>query len=815
MGKRRTNAPHKDRYADSESNESESEYTQPELEPGQLATIKTRKKLIAKRRGPSDISSFGVFGSLTKADSTASDSTDSHPAPSVFSGFKGFSGFKAGPPDPVKSALANSSLFSSSTISSVNDVAKKSVFSSKPLDNISTTNKPLSNLFTSQATNGDHKISDTTISKDTATESPIEVEVTSNNINETELNFINELNVVYEKYYGKTKRVLKLPTEVLNQEMDSNDKQEDSKKKYGFLLAELNKHCSKWISKHVEENPLIVLTPIFVDYFNYMIIMEKNLYPNTFKGKNVNGTSTFSANQCKSTNGTNNTLSVTSASSTSVLSFNTSSNIVFNKKVDVNPKNVNGHKEDAQKLEFDQADKENEEADNDKKLSDSSKNFASLIKANQMNPISLANNNTTSTSFTVKPSSDMPKLSEKDSNSTTTTQTGMFKFGPPTTDSKIKSSFKTTDDSEIATEGSKIDSKSPTADKNAKETSSFKFGVTTTTTDSSAIKSATTSIFGKTESTSSPINTLFGKAASASTVFGSNTLGPKSSSFSKSTETKATMSAIFSKTETATPSMFPNLNKSSQMVDSDEPEKISTQSTEKVSATPSFSSLMNTNTSQTGSSTFKGFSGFGGTSGSLFSASVTPAATADSADASKPFFSFSSSAISNSTKPGLFGTGTTGSLFGASNSTTFPATATGSTVDQEEEEYVPPKPETSDVKEEGAVFEKRTKLFYFNEKESKFVDRGIGNLYIKPLNNGESTSLIIRADNKLANILLNVKLMKELPISKISAKDVSYLCIPNPPIPNVESTKPCKFLFKVKTEEDALELVEKLNEYKK
>ena len=57
--------------------------------------------------------------------------------------------------------------------------------------------------------------------------------------------------------------------------------------------------------------------------------------------------------------------------------------------------------------------------------------------------------------------------------------------------------------------------------------------------------------------------------------------------------------------------------------------------------------------------------------------------------------------------------------------------------------------------------------------------------------------------------------MKELPISKISAKDVSYLCIPNPPIPNVESTKPCKFLFKVKTEEDALELVEKLNEYKK
>lgn len=106
-------------------------------------------------------------------------------------------------------------------------------------------------------------------------------------------------------------------------------------------------------------------------------------------------------------------------------------------------------------------------------------------------------------------------------------------------------------------------------------------------------------------------------------------------------------------------------------------------------------------------------------------------------------------------------------------------------------------------------------MFYYNEKESKFVDRGIGNLYLKPINNGESTQLIIRADNKLANILLNVKLSKALPINKISAKDVSYLCIPNPPIPNVDSKLPCKFLFKVKTEDDAQELVDKLNELKK
>ncbi len=109
----------------------------------------------------------------------------------------------------------------------------------------------------------------------------------------------------------------------------------------------------------------------------------------------------------------------------------------------------------------------------------------------------------------------------------------------------------------------------------------------------------------------------------------------------------------------------------------------------------------------------------------------------------------------------------------------------------------------------------RMKLYYYSEKESKFIDRGIGNLYLKPINDGEATQLIIRADNKLANILLNVKLNKACPISKISAKDISYLCIPNPPIPGVDSKLPCKFLFKVKTEDDALELVEKLNEYKK
>jgi hypothetical protein len=78
-------------------------------------------------------------------------------------------------------------------------------------------------------------------------------------------------------------------------------------------LAELNKHCAKWINKHVEEDPLIVMTPIFVDYFNYLILMEKSFFPltNTFKTgtkavtgfANINGSATTAGSLFKASNG--------------------------------------------------------------------------------------------------------------------------------------------------------------------------------------------------------------------------------------------------------------------------------------------------------------------------------------------------------------------------------------------------------------------------------------------------------------------------------------------------------------------------------
>lgn len=222
------------------------------------------------------------------------------------------------------------------------------------------------------------------------------------------------------------------------------------------------------------------------------------------------------------------------------------------------------------------------------------------------------------------------------------------------------------------------------------------------------------------------------------------------------------------------------------------------------------------------------------TSASTFGAITTPASTTTSifssfgstTTTSAPF-SFGTNLTAN--KSSIFGSTTLGtgdsksifgsSTFGSSNLTPFGSApiqaSTEGGGDAEDEPYEPPKPETSDTKEEGAVFTKRCKLFYFSDKEKKFCDRGIGNLFIKPINNGESTQLIVRADTKLATLLLNVKLSKVLPVNKVGAKDVSYLCVPNPPIPNVDDKAPCKFLFKVKTEDDAQELFDKLNEYKR
>lgn len=155
---------------------------------------------------------------------------------------------------------------------------------------------------------------------------------------------------------------------------------------------------------------------------------------------------------------------------------------------------------------------------------------------------------------------------------------------------------------------------------------------------------------------------------------------------------------------------------------------------------------------------------------------------------------------SNSVKPFSFATG------GTTTSTPSAGTTGG-----DDDEYVPPKVEVKEIKEEGATYTKRCKLFWM--KDGDWKDKGLGNLHLKPLESGR-TQLIIRADTNLGTILLNIKLSGSIPTSRSGKNMVTMVCLPNPPFEQTDQPKPVKLLLKVKTSDDADELLSKLDEAK-
>jgi hypothetical protein len=231
---------------------------------------------------------FSVFSSTTiptefnLAAQNASSGDSNEEKPSVFAGFKGFGAMKP---------ATDASIFTSKTteapkLSSLANGNGSSVtaFSNGITHSAPTAGFSFSNKTTTQAatTNGEEK------AKVTVDESNSNL----NNINDKELLFLSDLNDLYQRHYGNDfKRSYKLPSDSLingnlHKDENSHDSSASTETKYAFLLSELNKHCSKWISKHVEESPLVILTPIFIDYFNYLILLEKHFYPTTFTDKN-------------------------------------------------------------------------------------------------------------------------------------------------------------------------------------------------------------------------------------------------------------------------------------------------------------------------------------------------------------------------------------------------------------------------------------------------------------------------------------------------------------------------------------------------
>lgn len=170
-------------------------------------------------------------------------------------------------------------------------------------------------------------------------------------------------------------------------------------------------------------------------------------------------------------------------------------------------------------------------------------------------------------------------------------------------------------------------------------------------------------------------------------------------------------------------------------------------------------------------------------------------------------FSFSSS--TSSSQSSLFGTPGSApalSFSGTKTEDTQPAEENG-----EEESEEPPKPEVKEVKEEDAFYSKKCKMFY--KKDSEFKEKGVGTLHLKQAGDGK-TQMIIRADTNLGNILLNIMLQSSMPCSRVGKNNVMVVCVPNPPIDDKNPSSPIPLLIRVKTAEDADELLKTLDEKK-
>lgn len=354
--------------------------------------------------------------------SEPTSSEDDKPAPSVFSGFKGFTAFKSSTTTTTTTPSLTSS--TSTTTSSLTATGPTLSFGfkkdetpllsngSKPLEPFSliSSSKPESSTTSSSETksltsNGDHKQdkTDSSVAED-------KDKSKNKNISEAELKFISELNDLYERCYGTNKRVCKLPVEALESSTD------DQETKYACLLSELNKHCSKWISKHVEESPLVILTPVFVDYFNYLILLEKQFFPSTFSSKKTELTEP-----------------VVSVPKPTLFNGN-----LFNGSA------KNGHKQEEEKKEADTSGESDKSKENDD-IYETNKKFPSLVKSQTQPfaPISLTSNtNTPATSnfsFGSTLSKDKLVSTALPSLAPTTTTTSSF-FGKPTAETSEKTS---------------------------------------------------------------------------------------------------------------------------------------------------------------------------------------------------------------------------------------------------------------------------------------------------------------------------------------------------------------------------------------
>lgn len=171
-------------------------------------------------------------------------------------------------------------------------------------------------------------------------------------------------------------------------------------------------------------------------------------------------------------------------------------------------------------------------------------------------------------------------------------------------------------------------------------------------------------------------------------------------------------------------------------------------------------------------------------------------------------FSFSSS---NSKPSTTFGASSSGFTFSSGFQAPKPADNdkkgdTNGDTNADDENDEPPKVEFKPVVEEESIYTKRCKVFV--KEEGEFKERGTGTLFLKKVND-EKVQLIVRADTNLGNILLNFLLKSAAPPKRLK-NNVMIVCVPTP---EADPTKPKSVLIRVKTEDDATELLQEVEKY--
>lgn len=178
----------------------------------------------------------------------------------------------------------------------------------------------------------------------------------------------------------------------------------------------------------------------------------------------------------------------------------------------------------------------------------------------------------------------------------------------------------------------------------------------------------------------------------------------------------------------------------------------------------------------------------------------------------KPAFTLSSNQFGN----GVTSASSTGFSFGSGTPFTFAnvtqpekeaPVASGSAAVNDDEE--PPKNEFTAVVEEDSLYSKRCKVFV--KVSNEYVERGVGMLYIKSVEEGTKSQLVVRADTNLGNVLLNIRLSEGVPASRMGKNNVMLICIPTPD----SKPPPSTVLVRVKTADEADELLEFINKNKK